>query len=83
LTANLLPECDGSATYGDLLLSLAANNHRTVAEITPVYLDVLRRLLRRGFLLAEEPTEATPLHGIHAANEMTNGSLQPVAALTN
>ena len=82
LTANLLPQCDGNATYGDLLVTLAANNHRTVAEISEVYLDVLRRLLRRGFLLAQEP-EAAPFQGIQTANETNCGNLQPAAVVTH
>lgn len=69
LTANLLPQCDGHTTYGDLLARLAENNRRSVAEITPVYLDVLRRLLRRGFLLADETTPALEAHEIHAVME--------------
>lgn len=69
LTAHLLPQCDGKTSYGDLLARLASTNQRSVAEITPVYLDVLRRLLRRGFLLADETRPALQAHEIHAVVE--------------
>jgi SAM-dependent methyltransferase len=68
LTANLLPQCDGTTSYGGLLAKLAKSNHRTAAEITPVYLNVLRRLLRRGFLQAEEKALVTEPHSPHALN---------------
>ena len=62
LTASLLPQCDGSHRFADLLGSLASRNQRSLAEVTPVYLDVLRRLLRRGFLMAEMPEISTRLN---------------------
>ncbi|MDE0866602.1 MAG: methyltransferase [Rubripirellula sp.] len=53
LTASLLPQCNGKQKFADLLNALASRNRKTFAEITPVYLGVLRRLLRRGFLVAD------------------------------
>lgn len=80
LTANLLAKCDGKTCYGELLANLASSNQRAVSEITPVYLDVLRRLLRRGFLLAVEVAPTVSPQGIQtiidkACTPIQSGSL--------
>ena len=79
LTANLLAQCNGQTSYGELLANLAKRNQRAVSDITPVYLDVLRRLLRRGFLLAVEMVPTIPPQPVQT---MIEGACTPIHSAT-
>ncbi len=56
--ARMITRCDGERSLGDLIGDLAASLGKDPAELIPTCLEVVRRLLERGFLLpAGQPTQ--------------------------
>jgi len=49
--AQLIARCDGQHRLGELLVELARSAGKEPSELAPTLLDVVRRLIERGFLL--------------------------------